>query len=74
MKAKFEISADVADGITVEVLKDQLDSLRVSVSRAETDKEDFWYHPDDLPHWLDTISALEKVIVFFGGSIDESQV
>jgi hypothetical protein len=65
-KTGIEIPWEVADGITLATLKDQLKMLEKSLRQYEKGKS--WLHPDDVIDYRDNlIPALKSIIDYFGG-------
>lgn len=64
----LRIPHEVADGITVAVLKDQLSYLKEEVRQHIEDGQ--YMHPEDYEESVTKlIPALELIIPFFGGTV-----
>ena len=65
-KTGIEIPWEVADGITLATLKDQLESAEKSLRQYEKKKS--WMHPEDVVNYRENlIPALKTIIHYFGG-------
>lgn len=65
-KSGIVIPWEVADGITLSTLKDQLESAEKSLSQH--DKKKSWMHPEDIVNYRENlIPALKTIINYFGG-------
>ena len=65
-KTGMEIPWEVADGITLATLKDQLKSAEKTLRKYDENKS--WMHPEDVVNYRDNIiPALKCIIHYFGG-------
>ena len=70
---KLEIPYEVADGITLTVLKDYRDYLQSELDswyadpKTPENPDGYWMHPDDVGTNHSVINALDIVIKQFGG-------
>ncbi len=66
MTNKLEIPYEVADGITLTVLKRQLSYLKKELK--DHDKKGKWMHPEDVENSRShLIPSFETIIKYFGG-------
>lgn len=65
MRNSYEIDAEVADQISLQILKDHREYLAKTLA-AHTD-EGKWLHPDDVERHGILVKQLDGVIDYFGG-------
>lgn len=67
MSKGLEISFEVADGITLAILKNHHEYLKEETKAHLENGE--WLHPEDLANNIKLIHAMELLIPYFGGEI-----
>jgi hypothetical protein len=63
----LNIPYEVADGITLAVLQDQLKYLKEELREYKEDEK--YMHPEDVANSVKLIPALELIIHHFGGTV-----
>jgi hypothetical protein len=69
----IELSAEVADGITLCTLKEHREDLANGLQKwkdnpkSDSNPNGYWMHPDDVLGDAVIIEAMDKVIHYYGG-------
>jgi hypothetical protein len=69
----IELSAEVADGITLCTLKEHRESLADGLQKwkdnpkTDSNPNGYWMHPEDVVGDAVIIEAMDKVIHYYGG-------